>query len=108
MSNALYAIDRTVYTLNVDGLLDSTNVKTWPADTDLEAITAEVKVLVNTWNDEFAAWSEMTDGLDPAQRPPFESKALPGLCEGGDVWLFCPNGKTLLWHQPDDTHGEWI
>ena len=35
-------------------------------------------------------------------------EALPGLCEGGDVWLFLPEGEALLWHQPDDNIGEWI
>ena len=99
---------RGVFTLNVDGVDRAFDIKTWPMGTKLEEITAEVKELVQKWDDEFAAWSEMTDGLSAEVRPDFESKALPGLCEGGDVWLFLPEGGALLWHQPDDNPGEWI
>lgn len=96
-----------VFTLNVDGVYQSFDIKTWPVGTDLEAITAEVRTLVKEWDTEFAAYCEKVDSIPIEQQPDFESKALPGLCEGGDVWLFLPEGGVLVWHQHDDSIGEW-
>ena len=96
------------FTLNVDGGGRGFDIKTWPVDTDLEAITAEVRKLVKGWDAEFAAYCAKMDSFPEGQRPDFASKVLPGLCEGGDVWLFLPDGGVLAWHQPDDSIGEWI
>ena len=64
---------------------------------DLKASQEFVKQLAERWEEEFDQW------FTEAKTPFFESKVLPGLCEGDDIMLEDSNGVryilTDVWEQ---------